>query len=314
MNNDKGQIIWHKDDTAPSWQNTLLCGLARSIGVKKRWASADTVQAQVQKLKLRPASYEPKRLGRDVEVAKATTAGWPIYTLTPTNTENSNLILYLHGGGYINEMAGRHWRFIKDICVKAQARSIVPIYPVAPNGTAEKIVPVVVELLQDLMKAHGAENITVIGDSAGAGIALATAQQLHKKGMQQPKRLVLVSPWLDASVSNQKHFNLSARDPFLSVPGLAEAGRLYAGKRNVTDPLVSPLNGDCSGLAPLTIFTGDRDLLHPDSLALAQKAAQAKVPVEVYVRKDSPHTYALLPTSEGKKARALITQLVNCRP
>jgi acetyl esterase/lipase len=100
----------------------------------------------------------------------------------------------------------------------------------------------------------------------------------------------------------------------LAIPGLAEAGRLYAGKLDVAHPLVSPLSGDIHGLAPMIVFSGTHDLLHPDSTALADKARQADVPIELHVEQGLPHSYAMLPTAEGKRARAIIACAVASTP
>jgi acetyl esterase/lipase len=69
------------------------------------------------------------------------------------------------------------------------------------------------------------------------------------------------------------------------VPGMIEAFRMYAGDLDVNHPFVSPLNADLNGLAPMLIFTGTHDLFHPDIVALANRAAQAGVPVEMHLRK-----------------------------
>ena len=120
----------------------------------------------------------------------------------------------------------------------------------------------------------------------------------------------LISPWLDASVSKEEQVAIAPRDLMLDIPGLAEVGRLYAGELDVTHPLVSPLSGDLHGLAPMIVFSGTHDLLHPDSVALADKAKQAGVPMELYVEKGLPHSYAMLPTPEGRQACAIIARAV----
>ena len=55
-------------DPAPSLQSRCFNALLRQLPFKKHLASAEAVQAHVQKLALQPASYEPTGLGRGVEV------------------------------------------------------------------------------------------------------------------------------------------------------------------------------------------------------------------------------------------------------
>jgi epsilon-lactone hydrolase len=94
------------------------------------------------------------------------------------------------------------------------------------------------------------------------------------------------------------------------IPGIVEAGRLYAGELDVAHPYVSPLNGDFRGLAPMIVFSGTRDLLYPDSIELVAKARAAGVPVELHLREGQPHNYAGMPTPEGREARAIILRAV----
>jgi epsilon-lactone hydrolase len=300
------------DQRGPSWQSRCLIWLLRRLPIKHQWASAEAVREKVHRLMLRPASYAPTGLGRGVKTSmKASSAGWPIYTTAPTSRpEAGNIVVFLHGGGYINEIVRAHWRFIGDLTRDARARCVVPIFPLVPHATADELVPAMGELLRDLLTDVGSTRVTVIGNSAGAGLALATAQWLRDAGCRQPNELVLISPAADASVSGAQQREIAAQDPMQDIPGILEAGRIYAGGLDAGHPYVSPLNGDFHGLAPMVVFAGTLDLLYPDSTALAAKAQAAGVPVALHLRQGQPHNYALMPTPEGRQARATILRVV----
>lgn len=299
------------DDAPPSWQSRCINGLLRLLPIKKRLASAAAVQEHVRRLALRPASCEPTGLGRGVEVTLKRVAGWPVYHTAPSaNPDAGNYVLFLHGGGFINEIVRAHWRFIGYLTRHAGVRCVVPIYPLAPRATAKDIVPVAGELLRKLLEDAGPAKVTVLGNSAGAGLALAAAQWLRDSGCRQPDGLVLISPGLDGSISRPEQVAIAARDPMQDIPGIREAGRLYAGDLDVAHPYVSPLNGDLRGLAPMIVFSGTCDLLYPDSVDLAAKARAAGVPVELHLRQGQPHNYAGMPTPEGRQARAIILRAV----
>jgi acetyl esterase/lipase len=260
---------------------------------------------------LRPASYEPTGLGRGVKVTLKSVVGWPVYHTAPyANPDAGNYVVFLHGGGYINEIVRAHWRFIGYLTRHAGVRCVVPIYPLAPHATAKDVVPATGDLLRKLLEEAGSAKVTVVGNSAGAGLGLAAAQWLRDSGYRQPNGLVLISPGLDASIDRPEHMAIAAHDPMQDIPGIIEAGRLYAGELDVTHPYVSPLNGEFSGLAPMIVFSGTRDLLYPDSIELAAKARAAGVPVELHLRQGQPHNYAGMPTPEGRQARAIILRAV----
>lgn len=299
------------NDPAPSLQSRCFNALLRQLPFKKQLASAEVVHAHVRKLALQPASYEPTGLGRGVEVTLTKMGGWPVYYAAPSSGhEGCNHVMFLHGGGFINEIVPAHWRFVGQMTRKARVVCVVPIYPLAPAATAKDVVPATAELLRMLLEDAGPAKVTVVGNSAGAGLALAACQWLRDRGHRQPSRLLLISPAADASVSRPEQVVIAARDPIQAIPGILEAGRLYAGELDVGHPFVSPLNGAFRALAPMTIFSGTRDLLYPDSVDLAERARAVGVPVELLLLRDQPHNYALMPTPEGRKARAIILRAV----
>ena len=299
------------DDAGPSWQSRCISGLMRVLRVKQQTASAAAVQERVRRRALRPASYEPTGLGSGVEVTMMNVSGWPVYYTAPEgNQADCNYVVFLHGGGYINEIVRAHWRFVADLTRTARVRCVVPIYPLAPRATAKDVVPAVGELVRKLMEDAGSAKVTLIGNSAGAGMALAACLWLRDAGHRQPDGLVLISPGLDFSISRPEQQEIATRDPINDIPGTLELGRLYAGDLGIAHPYVSPLNGDMRGLAPMTVFAGTHDLLYPDSVELAAKAREAGVPVELHLRKGQPHNYAAMPTPEGREARAIIVRAV----
>jgi acetyl esterase/lipase len=299
------------DDAAPSWQSRCLNGLLRLLPIKQRMASAAAVQAHVRRRALQPASHAPTGLGRGVEVTRKDVAGWPVYHAAPSATPDAgDTVVFLHGGGFINEIVRAHWRFIGYLIRHARVRCVVPIYPLAPHATAKDVVPAMGELLRKLLEDAGPAKVTVVGNSAGAGLGLAAAQWLRDAGHRQPNRLVLISPGGDFAISRPEQVAIAARDPINDLPGAREAGRLYAGDLDVAHPYVSPLNGDFHALAPMIIFSGTLDLFYPDCIDLAAKARAAGVPVELHLRQGQPHNYAAMPTPEGRQARAVILRAV----
>jgi epsilon-lactone hydrolase len=294
-------------EAQPSLQSRCINSILRMLPIKKRLASAAAVQRQVRKLDLRPASYEPNGLGPGVSVKMKYVEGWPVYYTTPSgHPESGDYAVFLHGGGYIHEIVRAHWRFIGFLIRNAGVRCIVPIYPLAPHATAKDVVPVMGDLLRKILEDAGTSKVTVIGNSAGAGLGLAAAQWLRDRGHWQPDGLILISPGIDASVNRPEQLEIAAVDPIQDIPGVVEVGRLYAGDLDVSHPYVSPLNGNLHGLAPMLVFSGTLDLHYPASVELAVKARAAGVPMELHLRKGQPHNYAALPTPEGREARAII--------
>ncbi len=152
------------------------------------------------------------------------------------------------------------------------ATVIVPIYPLVPQGTAGTVVPAMADLVSSQIDQHGAENVSVYGDSAGGYIALAAVQELVRRGDPVPSHMVLISPPLDATLSNPAIPFVD--DPLFSdiLPTLHNIVQLWAGDLDLTDPLVSPLFGSLAGLPPTAVYYGNLEILAPDGLVLQDKA------------------------------------------
>ncbi|MHC2809253.1 acetyl esterase/lipase [Bradyrhizobium diazoefficiens] len=129
-------------DPAPSLQSRCFNVLLRLLPFKKQLASAEAVQAHVHKRALQPASHEPTGLVRGVEVTLTRMGGWPVYYTAPSSGhEGCNYVMFLHGGGFINEIVPAHWRLIGQMTREARVVCVVPIYPLAPRVTAKESWP-----------------------------------------------------------------------------------------------------------------------------------------------------------------------------
>lgn len=298
------KVVW--PDVRPSVRSRIMDCLVLLSGRRRWWASAAAVQERVRGLALRPAPHRPVHIGRNVKVNMRSAEGWPVYHVEPAGGGDvQHHLVFLHGGAYVHEIVGTHWRFVRYLVERTNAHCVVPIYPVAPRGTANEVVPAAGKIVRDLIMSVGARNVTVIGNSAGGGLGLAAVQWLRDAGHIQPNGLILICPGVDGTLSQCTRAD-AARDVMQDVPGMIEAFRMYAGDLSLKHPFVSPLNGSLDSLAPMLIFSATHDIYHRDVVILANKAASAGVPVEMHVRNGVQHNYPLLPTPEGREARAVI--------
>jgi acetyl esterase/lipase len=188
---------------------------------------------------------------------------------------------------------------------------VVPIYRLAPHSTAEVTVPAMTAILRELLERDDAVEVTIMGDSAGGGMSLAVAQDLRDQDGRQPAKIVLISPWLDVSLTDPRVADIEPHDHMLGVPGLAEAGRMYAGTLPLDDPRVSPIHGSLAGLAPMHVFTGTDDILNADAHALSDRAAKQGAELHLTEEAGMQHDYPLLPLiRQAGAARQAMTDIV----
>jgi acetyl esterase/lipase len=214
-------------------------------------------------------------------------------------------VLYLHGGGYVNPPAGLHWRFIARLTKTLGVTCTVPLYPLAPEHECNEGIAFAGEAFRRLADESGAENLVVMGDSAGGGLALAMLQQEKVK----PAGLILNAPWLDAGVSDPSQVEIETHEWLLNRVTLRTWGKWWAGARDLSDPMVSPLFGDLNRLPPTLLFCGSADILVADSRRLV--AAQPNT-IKYIEEAGLMHVYPLLAfLPETRRAWAEIDRFVD---
>lgn len=247
----------------------------------------------------------PKRHAQGLRVEDTEVAGLRVITLAPQAVpEATEAVVYLHGGAYVLEISRPQWSLASFLARAVPTRVHVVLYPLAPVSTAASTVPVVADVL-DALGANGG-GVSAVGDSAGGGIAVAATQHLVRSGRRVPTRLVLLSPWLDASLTNADVAAVEPRDPMFTRRALGHAGRVYAGDLGIDHPLVSPINGALDGLPHVTIFAGTRDILWPDARDFAAATGST-----LHQRDGALHDHLLMPGPMGQRDRELLRDLLS---
>ncbi len=294
----------------PSLASRLMPAVMTLRGAKRVFSSAEAMQRKLarQSAGRPPRSTPPARLTKTVDIRVLEIAGWTVYEIGPKGKTPTRRALYLHGGCYVFEIALQHWLFVAKLAVETNTRFLVPIYPLAPAETADTIVPKATDLAARLIDEVGSENTSVLGDSAGGGMALAVVMQLRDRGIPAPHSTVLISPWLDITGTDPQLAVIAPLDPWLAVPGSHFAGGVYRGTLSETDPLVSPLYGDLDGLGSVTMFSGTRDILNADATKFLSLARAAGIAIDYHEVLNMIHVFPILPIPEGTAARAVVAR------
>jgi acetyl esterase/lipase len=136
-----------------------------------------------------------------------------------------------------------------------------------------------------------ASAIAIAGESAGAGLAAATLVALKHVGLPQPSGAVLMSPWVDLTLSGESISGKAGVDPALTPEGLRRRAVDYVAAGEQRAELVSPIFADLTGLPPLLIQAGSHEILLDDATRLAARAAAADVAVRLEVTPGVPHVF-----------------------
>jgi len=216
------------------------------------------------------------------------------------------LVIYLHGGIYVNEIRLPHIIFCDKLAKKVNACVFAPIYPLAPNHSYEETYEIVEKLYDYLLRLK--KPVIIIGDSAGGGLSAAFSEHLAVKNKPQPENLILISPWVDVSMSGDYDVEF---DPMLGVDGLRKMGETWAGDLDPKDYKVSPLFGQVSKLPKTTLFVGTHEIFYPDVVKFHDKLKNNGVETELIVGEEMTHVYPVYPlVPESKEAFRKIVEII----
>lgn len=242
-----------------------------------------------------------KKIRSKVHVETEQFMGRDVITMRPKTSVNKAQILYFHGGAYIYGIKKFHYNFVLRLIQSTGSTVIMPDYPLAPNQSAADVYDMALTLYQRLSDDKAAEQIILMGDSSGGGIALGLAQYLRDHGIRQPDKIILLSPWLDVTMSNPEIKNVDRSDPILGIDGLITAGSAYAKDWDRKDYRVSPIYGEFRGLSDIHLFISTHDLLYPDARKFSEIMQQKGIALKYHEYPGLFHDWMLfnLPESQS---------------
>ncbi len=177
-------------------------------------------------------------------------------------------LLYLHGGGYCLGSARTHRSIASHLAVAANAKVVVPDYRLAPENPFPAGLEDVLNVYLALLKDHtGCHRLFVGGDSAGGGLSLALARELHEKQAALPAGLILYSPWVNQQTESNR---FGREENMLPSNWLQRCSQNYAGKQ-LQNPKVSPILGDWRWLPPLEVQAGSKEGLVAQIIAFCDR-------------------------------------------
>lgn len=282
----------------PSVRHQVLARIVPRVRKSRELDDEPTERARVERWhegldRGLPTATTP-RFGRRFSVVTETLpGGFPSYSIARRGTLPTRTVLYFHGGGHMAPISAWQVSYAARMADDLGARVVLPDYPLAPEHTWRDSHEALVELAERL--ATGDE-LVIAGDSSGGGLALAVAESVRDRGGPQPRRLLLVSPWVDLTTSTPETAALDAVDPWLFIGKMRAYAGWWAGTpEDLGRPEVSPGLGDLAGLPPALMFCGTRDLLLPGCRLLARRAAEAGWDLTYVEEPGLIHVYPVLP-------------------
>ena len=213
------------------------------------------------------------------EPVETTLAGLRTLRFPPAG-EKRGVLLQLHGGGFRIGRPEFECVLASLLVERCGIEVVVPQYRLAPEHPFPAGLNDAWAALA-AVRAETAGPLILGGDSAGAGLAAGLAVRAVAEGGPRIDGLVLLSPWLDLTVSAGAYRPNAASDAMFSAESAGLAAELYLQGCDPRHPLASPLFAPVAGLPPTLISVGTGEVLVDDSRRFHERLAAAGVPSEI---------------------------------
>ncbi|MBI9107828.1 MAG: alpha/beta hydrolase [Spirochaetales bacterium] len=233
----------------------------------------------------------------DISIDNPLTTGGTAFKRIPAPEGNSQrVIVYFHGGAYVSGPDRNHLSLAIRLSKATGSDVLLVDYRRAPENTYIEAHIDAAAVYEYALENYPGEEIVIAGDSSGGGLALAFTMSLRDAGGPLPSKLVMMSPWLDVSMSNPEISPAAdVSDPVLSRAGLAEAGAMFAGSLPPGDYHVSPVLGRAGGMPPMLMLSSSLDILVHDCRLFHRKCKAEGTPLIYSEYPGLFHAWILMP-------------------
>lgn len=297
--------------TRGRWASELLNLLLR-LSVKSRHG----LHIDIPKLREKFSQLNrqaSRALLADVQRESVECNGVAAQWLVPKGYRQERVLLYIHGGAFVAYTPDVYAAMVASWCQPLKTRALMLDYRLAPEHPFPTALEECLAAYRWLLdQGYQAKDIVIAGDSAGGNLTLATLQHLKAANQPLPSCAVLLSPFLDFTLSGASALGNAPHDPIFNLAFAVGIRGFYAPAETYSQPSVSPLFGDFSGLPPLLFQVGSTEMLLDDSVRAAARADAAGVPVQLEIWKRLPHVFQMIAAlPQARAAAQRIQRFVN---
>ena len=230
-------------------------------------------------------------------------------------------VLYLFGGGMITGPDRLDFALSERIMEKTGKDLWFLFYPLcSENVKIDKTYEVCFETYRLMTQTYKEENISVLGFSSGACLALGIF--LHNNAMgrplKMPGKIISVSPGGIPDVKLDEHKAiwekvnaLNHKDIMIDPTYLKTAREIAKGDKDLSEYMLDSTVGDFTDFPKTYFYYGENECLYAFAEEFKKAMEKYKAPYEIIVGKGMCHCYPLLRFfREGREAQDEIIELL----
>jgi monoterpene epsilon-lactone hydrolase len=259
------------------------------VGAKFKRASSSIAELR----KLDEFIIKNQKIPTGTEITPVRDEGIAAEWVRAPAVQKERAVLYLHGGALVMCSPATHRELAARLSAITNAAVLVLDYRLAPEYPFPAAMQDAVWAYRWLLdKGYSEGHLVIGGDSAGGGLGLQTLIALRDEKSPLPAAAFFLSPVTDWVRFDGESYSTRCKVDPLNTPEMCRfTASHYVGGSDPETPLLSPANMDLSGLPPLCIHVGDREILLSDSVRLAERAHACRVDVEFKIWASMWHVF-----------------------
>lgn len=250
----------------------------------------------------------------------------PVYFVAPKCTRIQNLILYIHGGGWVFGSFHTHEKLVRELAARTNSVVVFPEYIRAPEAKY----PVAIEQcyyvlshLREIIEKRCSDmcsnSLIVAGDSVGGNMAVSMVIMSNLCGGHHIQKLLLFYPVTNACFDTPSYRKFAV-NYYLYREGMIWFWQQYAPCPKMRGQITaSPLRASLkclSSFPPTMIINGQADVLRSEGETFGERLRCAGADVTALRIQGTIHDFVMLnsldQTSACRIAMAASTEWINC--
>lgn len=211
-------------------------------------------------------------------------------------TKYENTILYFPGGSFSDAPTVLHYKFAKRLSNKLKAKVIMFQYPLFPEVDPT----ITTKLIKRIVNKQKLENVTLIGDSAGANLAIYLLESYHLDNADIINKTILISPLIDASLNDTYVKLIESHDFILNKNNCYKMGKLLYSKYLNGNMYLFPKSSNFNFKSKVLLINGENEIFTIDAFKWMESQKVLKVKQLIY--KSMCHCFTLFPIKQAKNA------------
>ena len=197
-----------------------------------------------------------------VNVNETTIAGVKSYWFNQNQLTQKRIVIYLHGGVFTYGNINAYRAMLTHLSKSLNTAILYIEYALSPEHPFPTANNEILKIYQELTKKYTGYKISIIGDSAGGGLAISLVNDAQKSNLPLPASLALISPWIDLKCINNSYTTKQAVDPILNKDFLYNHALMYASNKIKQ---ADPSEIKFKKFPPVLLLAGTDEVLSDDS-------------------------------------------------